>query len=181
MDLIKTDNKSPPIISREPPHGVAYSSETIAIQGDGGTSMSANGMGWKKEQSFTLNSTDKHSVAFSLDSVSSNSMKSDNPTSGSRQVNKAKTIDTTSQDPSKNQGGIAIANSMQVRRLTPTECERLQGFKDGHTKIPYRNKPADECPDGPRYKALGNSMAVPVMKWIGERIMRTEKIFNELD
>ena len=180
-NLIKTDNKSPPIISREPPHGVAYSSETIAIQGDGGTSMSANGMGWKKEQSFTLNSTDKHSVAFSLDSVSSNSMKSDNPTSGSRQVNKAKTIDTTSQDPSKSQGGIAIANSMQVRRLTPTECERLQGFKDGHTKIPYRNKPADECPDGPRYKALGNSMAVPVMKWIGERIMRTEKIFNELD
>ena len=72
-------------------------------------------------------------------------------------------------------------NSMQVRRLTPTECERLQGFEDGHTKIPYRNKPADECPDGPRYKALGNSMAVPVMKWIGERIMRTEKIFNELD
>jgi len=72
-------------------------------------------------------------------------------------------------------------NSMQVRRLTPTECERLQGFEDGHTKIPYRNKSADECPDGPRYKALGNSMAVPVMKWIGERIMRTEKIFNELD
>ena len=72
-------------------------------------------------------------------------------------------------------------NSMQVRRLTPTECERLQGFEDGHTKIPYRNKPADGCPDGPRYKALGNSMAVPVMKWIGERIMRTEKIFNELD
>ena len=72
-------------------------------------------------------------------------------------------------------------NSMQVRRLTPTECERLQGFEDGHTKIPYRNKSADECPDGPRYKALGNSMAVPVMQWIGERIMRTEKIFNELD
>ena len=74
-----------------------------------------------------------------------------------------------------------MANSMQVRRLTPTECERLQGFEDGHTKIPYRNKSADECPDGPRYKALGNSMAVPVMKWIGERIMRTEKIFNDME
>lgn len=59
---------------------------------------------------------------------------------------------------------------MQVRRLTPTECERLQGFPDWHTKIPWRGKPADECPDGPRYKALGNSMAVPVMRWIGERI-----------
>ena len=58
----------------------------------------------------------------------------------------------------------------QVRRLTPTEAERLQGFPDGHTLIPWRGKPADECPDGPRYKTLGNSMAVPVMRWIGERI-----------
>ena len=57
-----------------------------------------------------------------------------------------------------------------VRRLTPVECERLQGFPDGFTRIPYRGKPADRCPDGPRYKALGNSMAVNVMAWIGERI-----------
>lgn len=57
-----------------------------------------------------------------------------------------------------------------VRRLTPLECERLQGFPDGFTQIPYRGKPAEECPDGPRYKAVGNSMAVPVMRWIGERI-----------
>jgi DNA (cytosine-5)-methyltransferase 1 len=59
---------------------------------------------------------------------------------------------------------------MAVRRLTPRECERLQGFPDDFTQIPYRNKPAEKCPDGPRYKALGNSMAVPVMRWIGERI-----------
>ena len=64
----------------------------------------------------------------------------------------------------------AVSNGMAVRRLTPTECERLQGFPDGFTQIPYRNKPAEKCPDGPRYKALGNSMAVPVMRWIGERI-----------
>ena len=63
-----------------------------------------------------------------------------------------------------------VAASMQVRRLTPTEAERLQGFPDGHTAIAWRNKPAEECPDGPRYKALGNSMAVNVMRWIGERI-----------
>ena len=62
-----------------------------------------------------------------------------------------------------------------VRRLTPTECERLQGFPDGWTRIPYRGKPAEECPDGPRYKALGNSMAVPVMRWIGERIGKAER------
>ncbi len=61
-----------------------------------------------------------------------------------------------------------------VRRLTPRECERLQGFPDDYTVIPWRKKPADDCPDGPRYKALGNSMAVPVMRWIGERISMVE-------
>jgi len=64
---------------------------------------------------------------------------------------------------------------MAVRRLTPKECERLQGFNDDHTLIPWRNKPADQCPDGPRYKALGNSMAVPCMAWIGKRIDAVEK------
>ena len=61
-------------------------------------------------------------------------------------------------------------NLMQVRRLTPRECERLQGFPDDYTLIPWRRKPASECPDGPRYKALGNSWAVPCVHWIGRRI-----------
>jgi DNA (cytosine-5)-methyltransferase 1 len=61
----------------------------------------------------------------------------------------------------------AIATPFAIRRLTPRECERLQGFPDDHTLIPFRGKPAA---DGPRYKACGNSMAVPVMRWIGERI-----------
>ncbi|HGB5149966.1 TPA: Dam family site-specific DNA-(adenine-N6)-methyltransferase [Salmonella enterica subsp. enterica serovar Havana] len=64
----------------------------------------------------------------------------------------------------------AVGWGMQVRRLTPVECERLQGFPDNHTLIPWRGKDAADCPDGPRYKAIGNSMAVPVMRWIGERI-----------
>jgi len=64
----------------------------------------------------------------------------------------------------------------QVRRLTPTECERLQGFPDNYTKIAWRGKISDDCPDGPRYKAMGNSMAVPVMRWIGERINAVENI-----
>ncbi|WP_432315847.1 DNA cytosine methyltransferase [Collinsella aerofaciens] len=59
---------------------------------------------------------------------------------------------------------------MLVRRLTPLECERLQGFPDEHTLIAWKGRPAEECPDGPRYKAIGNSMAVPVMRWIGRRI-----------
>jgi DNA (cytosine-5)-methyltransferase 1 len=62
----------------------------------------------------------------------------------------------------------AVTTAMAVRRLTPTECERLQGFPDGYTNIPWRK--AAESPDGPRYKALGNSWAVPVVAWIGKRI-----------
>lgn len=63
---------------------------------------------------------------------------------------------------------------MAVRRLTATECERLQGFPDGYSAIPWKGKPASECPDAPRYKALGNSMAVPVMRWIGERLAEVD-------
>lgn len=65
--------------------------------------------------------------------------------------------------------GVSVRNS--VRRLTPVECERLQGFPDNHTLISWRGKDAADCPDGPRYRAIGNSMAVPVMRWIGERIL----------
>ena len=68
------------------------------------------------------------------------------------------------------QNGAFVLKNMDVRRLTPIECERLQGFPDDHTKISWRGKDAAECPDGQRYKAIGNSMAVPVMRWIGERI-----------
>jgi DNA (cytosine-5)-methyltransferase 1 len=192
-------------------------------------------------------------IAYSFDSLASNSMKSNNPNSGCREVETSKTIDTANPDPSKNQGGIAVAqpiavdwrttqvdvektgtlktdlakmsgpciavdtptiidraafnqgqnaqyeprieegetmsslvakgphavqHSMAIRRLTPKECERLQGFPDDWTKIPYRNKPADQCPDGPRYKACGNSMAVPVMRWIGQRIEYVESLIE---
>lgn len=68
------------------------------------------------------------------------------------------------------ESGYCQPHSSAVRRLTPTECERLQGFPDNYTLIPWRGKPADECPDGPRYKAIGNSKAVPVVRWIGRRI-----------
>jgi DNA (cytosine-5)-methyltransferase 1 len=68
--------------------------------------------------------------------------------------------------------------TMAIRRLTPRECERLQGFPDDWTLIPYRNKSTDQCPDGPRYKACGNSMAVPVMAWIGKRIQMVEDVMH---
>lgn len=62
--------------------------------------------------------------------------------------------------------------SSAVRRLTPTECERLQGMPDDYTLIPWRGKPASKYPDGPRYKAIGNSKAVSVVSWIGRRLLR---------
>jgi DNA (cytosine-5)-methyltransferase 1 len=68
-------------------------------------------------------------------------------------------------------GPHAVMNHMAVRRLTPRECERLQGFEDGWTMIPWKK---GMSPDGHRYKALGNSMAVPCMKWIGSRIQMIE-------
>jgi DNA (cytosine-5)-methyltransferase 1 len=69
-----------------------------------------------------------------------------------------------------------VAQNMQVRRLTPVECERLQGFPDNYTRIPWRGKAPENCPDGPRYKALGNSFAVPVVKWLGERIQIVDEL-----
>jgi DNA (cytosine-5)-methyltransferase 1 len=101
-----------------------------------------------------------------------------------REAATAPAMTTSGYSPAQNAGGIAIGTdasgrntpmlqtAMQVRRLTPVECERLQGFHDNFTRIPWKKKPAEDCPDGPRYKALGNSMAVPCMKWIGERIGR---------
>ena len=71
-----------------------------------------------------------------------------------------------------------VMQAMAVRRLTPVECERLQGFPDSYTDIKSKNKPT---PDGPRYKALGNSMAVPVMAWIGQRIQEVEQLSERND
>lgn len=66
----------------------------------------------------------------------------------------------------------AVQAGSAVRRLTPVECERLQGMADDYTLIPWRGKPASECPDGPRYKAIGNSKAVTVVRWIGRRLLQ---------
>jgi len=84
-----------------------------------------------------------------------------------------KTLDASGSNPAMHQGGAAILQAMAVRRLTPKECERLQGFPDNYTDIQLKGK---STPDGPRYKALGNSMAVPVMAWIGERIKQYEEM-----
>jgi len=87
-----------------------------------------------------------------------------------------KTLDALGSNPALHQGGAAILQAMAVRRLTPVECERLQGFPDNYTDIKHKGKPT---PDGPRYKALGNSMAVPVMHWIGKRIQEVNSVLLE--
>jgi site-specific DNA-cytosine methylase len=83
--------------------------------------------------------------------------------------------------------GLFVAHALQgqsthtcwaVRRITSTEAERLQGVPDGFTQISWRGKPANQCPDGPRYKAIGNSMAVNVMSLIGERIDMVENLIR---
>ena len=130
-----------------------------ALQGAGHTSQNSQGSGWNEEVSFTLNCMDVHGVA---------------------QPMVAPTL-TATNDPSRspqstevtNQVAAVHAASMAVRRLTPVECERLQGFPDNYTNIPWRK--ASESPDGPRYKALGNSWAVPVVRWIGQRIQESVK------
>jgi DNA (cytosine-5)-methyltransferase 1 len=80
----------------------------------------------------------------------------------------------TNSDPSQ----ITLVQSWRVRRLTPRECERLQGFPDGYTDVPYRRR--NHTPDGPRYKALGNSMATNCMRWIGMRIAMVDALPGEI-
>lgn len=74
-----------------------------------------------------------------------------------------------------------VATPMAVRRLLPSECEALQGFPRDWTKISWRGKSPDQCPDGPRYKAIGNSMAVNCMYWIGRRIQLVDDLVAELN
>jgi site-specific DNA-cytosine methylase len=116
-----------------------------------------NGMGFSEGIAPTLTKADQHGVALSFSPQATASQ-------GCRISEVVATLDK-----SKVQG---VMQHSQVRRLTPTECERLQGFPDGYTLI------SEKTADGPRYKALGNSMAVPVMKWIGERIQLVEDICN---
>ena len=113
---------------------------------------SSNGWGVQEEMTHTLDQAQGIAVAFDCSSLGGGWA----PQNVNPSIDVCTTMNCTNQK--------AVASRMQVRRLTPVECERLQGFPDGWTNI----KP--NCPDGPRYKALGNSMAVPVMRWIGGRI-----------
>jgi DNA (cytosine-5)-methyltransferase 1 len=123
----------------------------------------ANGHGFSESVAYTLDQAQGQAVAFTA---------SEQANSYAWERDYAPTINAqVPNDTSNIQTGVRIG--MQVRRLTPRECERLQGFPDNYTDIRVGGK---ATPDGPRYKALGNSMAVPVMAWIGKRIADVDAI-----
>lgn len=86
---------------------------------------------------------------------------------------------TQSGETGKGDAAPCVAVGAGVRRLMPPECARLQGMPDDHARIPWKGKPAEQCPDGPQYKAYGNSMSVNVMRWIGRRIDLMESLIRE--
>ncbi len=144
---------------REPCVSYGIAENIIGRQdGNGG-----NGIGSQEDLQYTLNATGVHGVAYGFE-----------PGIAKREGEPNRFVEEMTPTMRSEMGDnqLAVAQQMAVRRLTPRECERLMGFPDDYTKIPYRNKSADNCPNGPRYKALGNSWAVPVVRWIGERIAK---------
>jgi DNA (cytosine-5)-methyltransferase 1 len=137
---------------------VPFVQQAVAIQDTSGRDKAQNGKGWSEDVSYTLDATGLQGVSYAFEPGIAK--REGNPSRFNENISP-----TLRADMGDNQ--VSIATNMAVRRLTPTECERLQGFPDGYTDIKPNGK---QTPDGPRYKALGNSMAVPVMRWIGERI-----------
>jgi DNA (cytosine-5)-methyltransferase 1 len=153
--------------------------QPVAIQGNliGRDAGGPHGVGASDEGvMYTLTKADVHGVAQPFNIYGGNKRR-DRPEGGfyiRMDEDTSKTLDAAGGlNPTCSQGGTAVMQSMAVRRLTPVECERLQGFPDGYTNVPWRK--ASESPDGPRYKALGNSWAVPVVRWIGSRIQESLK------
>ena len=162
----------------------------IAIQDASGRDKAQNGKGWNEDVSYTLETRGLQGVAHAFNSnARPDEMNISRINQGLTCSQNAAVVQevigvdmynlTTNQESTqtiRGNGGIdqvgGVLQQMAVRRLTPVECERLQGFPDKYTDILPGGKPT---PDGPRYKALGNSMAVPVMRWIGERIDAVEK------
>ena len=140
----------------------------IALQDISGRDKAQNGRGWNDEGlMYTLDAAATQGVAYSIreDAIAGNF--------SATPLEVTPALQALRPSVQSHHAQTFIAQQMAVRRLTPVECERLQGFPDNYSNIPWRGKP--ESPDSLRYKAMGNSMAVPCMKWIGERIEMVEK------
>jgi DNA (cytosine-5)-methyltransferase 1 len=147
--MVKCGAPSPTMTANSKIHAVAIQGNVIGRSDENG----GNGLGCDENISPTLNSTDVHTVAFQSNASCKNNMpvlSELTPTIGAQ-----------------NAGYMAMSDGYKVRRLTPKECERLQGFSDEYTNVPFGNRMAS---DTQRYRSIGNSMAVPVMIWIGSRI-----------
>ena len=149
-------------IVEERPEAVALAENVIGRKVENG----GNGVGAKSGVCYTLDTAGVHGVCYPIDVMNIDGRDLKAKCYGE---DGESAYSLTNRRPS----GVCIPGI--IRKLVPVECERLMGFPDSWTKIPWRGKPADECPDGPRYKALGNSMCTNVMAWIGERIDAVEK------
>jgi DNA (cytosine-5)-methyltransferase 1 len=139
----------------------------IAIQDVSGRDKAQNGKGWSDDGvMYTLDRASTQGVAYSI----REDAKANTFSATKLQVTPA--LQALRPSVQSHHAQTFIANQTAVRRLTPVECERLQGFPDDYTNIPWRGK--SESPDSLRYKAMGNSMAVPCMNWIGQRIQMVE-------
>lgn len=162
-------DKTPPLKTTTVPR-FALAENTIGRKPQNG----GNGTGYMKDKCYTLNATGVHGVCVPINTMIAQGRPSDNGRLGSGIGKDGQPQNTLSATHCH-----AVCFDGCVRRLTPIECERLQGFPDNYTQIPYRGKSAENCPDAPRYKALGNSWAVPVVRWIGKRIDQALKSQGE--
>lgn len=159
-------DKSPPLKTTTPIYCLAENS--IGRKPESGP----DGSGVSQDTSFTLNATGVHGVVYPIDTM--NSIGRKGGSNGTGIVAAGAPSYTLTRGHSH-----AVATASVVRKLMPVECERLQGFPDNWSQIPYRGKPAEQCPDAPRYKALGNSWCVPVVRWIGHRIQKELELSQE--
>ena len=157
-----TGGNNVPLVGRQEPDTYCITGNAIDRQPQNG----GNGIGYQPDVAYTLTATDHHAV-FSRQRVDKFRGEDVASTESARQHKDA--TDLILQEKAEEKVPVKL-----IRRLTPLECERLQGFPDGHTDIPYKGR--EHPADGPRYKALGNSMAVPVMRWIGERMEEVDAL-----
>lgn len=156
-----------PIISENHTHALgANSTQAVCVaenvigrqEQNGG-----NGVGAQEEIAYTLNTVGVHGVATNVVMATQQ---------GGAEILKETCPTITASAGMSGNNQPVYSDGLSIRRLTPLECERLQGFPDNWTKIPYRGKDAKDCPDSPRYKACGNAVTVAVAKWVLSRLVK---------
>ena len=164
-EVAKQTDIHTPLRARVPGQVENSTVTVIASTGDRAHCLNAGGMGRQDYETETM-------VVYNVHGANSSAMTSKGIAEVAFPTKVSRSVDTTGLYASNQGGTVAVGPTTGVRRLTPVECERLQGFPDNWTLVNHRSKPAA---DGPRYKAIGNSMAVPVIRWICKRIQEKHK------